>query len=218
MKGVINIKIFSKEKTQSLNDFLNIKDIKDNYLYTLDGQVILFIKVFPINIELLSDDELEVKMDANSIEFSNEQYPYKIIVIPRAVDISEHIREQEELKKTLDDEVCIKIINNQEGMYIGVPAIINKNGVKEILELKLNEEDQAKFNHSCDIMKDNIENELNKRANTWIQRLKNCELKSEVLEERDIILLIKSFTIPEFARTEGTDYADNIVKIKRKGV
>ena len=66
MKGVINIKIFSKENTQSLNDFLNIKDIKNNYLYTLDGQVILFIKVFPINIELLSDDELEVKMDANS--------------------------------------------------------------------------------------------------------------------------------------------------------
>ena len=48
--------------------------------------------------------------------------------------------------------------------------------------------------------------------------LKNCDLKSEVLEERDIILLIKSFTIPEFARTEGTDYADNIVKINRKGV
>lgn len=64
-----------------------------------------------------------------------------------------------------------------------------------------------------DNFKDNIENELNKRANTWIQRLKNCELKSEVLEERDIILLIKSFTIPEFARTEGTDYGDNTVSI-----
>lgn len=205
MKGVINIKIFSKEKTQSLNDFLNIKDIKDNYLYTLDGQVILFIKVFPINIELLSDDELEVKMDANSIEFSNEQYPYKIIVIPRAVDISEHIREQEELKKTLDDEVCIKIINNR---IIATTEIVeNKNIIENEFYIML-----------YDNAKDNIEYELNKRANSWINRLSNCELKSEVLEERDIILLIKSFTIPEFARTEGTDYADNIVKIKRKGV
>ena len=205
MKGVINIKIFSKENTQSLNDFLNIKDIKDNYLYTLDGQVILFIKVFPINIELLSDDELEVKMDANSIEFSNEQYPYKIIVIPRAVDISEHIREQEELKKTLDDEVCIKIINNR--IVATTEIVENKNIIENEFYIMI-----------YDNFKDNIENELNKRANTWIKRLKNCELKSEVLEERDIILLIKSFTIPEFARTEGTDYADNIVKIKRKGV
>lgn len=199
------IKLFNKEKKQSLNEFLNIKDIKDNYLYTLDGQVILFIKVFPINIELLSDDELEVKMDANSIEFSNEQYPYKIIVIPRAVDISEHIREQEELKKTLDDEVCIKIINNR---IIATTEIVeNKNIIENEFYIMI-----------YDNFKDNIENELNKRANNWIKRLKNCELKSEVLEERDIILLIKSFTIPEFARTEGTDYGDNIVKIKRKGV
>ena len=205
MKGVINIKIFSKKNTQSLNGFLNIKDIKDNYLYTLDGQVILFIKVFPINIELLSDDELEVKMDANSIEFSNEQYPYKILVIPRAVDISEHIREQEELKKTLDDEVCIKIINNR---IIATTEIVeNKNIIENEFYIMI-----------YDNFKDNIENELNKRANNWIKRLKNCELKSEILEEREIVLLIKSFTIPEFARTEGTDYADNIVKIKRKGV
>ena len=48
----------------------------------------------------------------------------------------------------------------QEGMYIGVPAIINKDGVKEILELKLNDEDQAKFNYSCEIMKENIEKEI----------------------------------------------------------
>ena len=45
-------------------------------------------------------------------------------------------------------------------MYIGVPAIINKNGVKEILQLKLNEEDQRKFDHSCEIMKENIEKEI----------------------------------------------------------
>jgi hypothetical protein len=69
-----------------------------------------------------------------------------------------------------------------------------------------------------DNYRDNIEHELNKRVNSWINRLNNCELKCEVLEEREIILLMKSFTIPEFARTEGTDYTDNIVKIKRKGV
>lgn len=206
MKEVILIiKPLQKNKIQSANEFLNIKDIKDNYLYTLDGQVILFIKVFPINIELLSDDELEVKMDANSIEFSNEQYPYKILVIPRAVDISEHIREQEELKKTLEDEVCIKIINNR--IVATTEIVENKNIIENEFYIMI-----------YDNCKDNIENELNKRANTWIQRLKSCDHKSEVLEERDIILLIKSFTIPEFARTEGTDYADNIVKIKRKGV
>ena len=80
MKEVILIlKLFQKEKTQSLNEFLNIKNIKGNFLYTLDEHVILFIKVNPMNIELLTDNELESKMDLEAIEFSTEQFPYKII-------------------------------------------------------------------------------------------------------------------------------------------
>ena len=69
-----------------------------------------------------------------------------------------------------------------------------------------------------DSNKDNIENELMKRANNWINRLKNCGYRSNLLYEREIILLIKSFTIPEFARSEGTDYDDNIVQIKGKEI
>lgn len=206
MKEVILIiKLFKNNKSQTLNEFLNIKDIKENYLYTLDGQIILFIKVYPINIELMSDEELEAKMDSGSIEFSNEQYPYKILVIPRAVDISEHIQEQEELKKTLDDDISIKIINNR---IIATSELVeNKNIIENEFYIMI-----------YDKNRENIEIELNKRANNWINRLKNCELSSEILEERDIILLIKSFTIPEFARSEGTDYRDNIVQINRKGV
>ena len=207
MKEVILIiKLFQKNKnTQSLNEFLNIKDIKGNYLYTLDEQVISFIKVNPMNIELLSDKELESKMDFASIEFSNEQFPYKIIVIPRAVDISDYIREQEELRNKLTNDVCIEIINNR--IISTTEMIENKNKIENEFYIMI-----------FDANKDNIEIELNKRANNWISRLKNCGLKSEILEERDIILLVKSFTIPEFARTEGTDYRDNIVQIKRKGV
>lgn len=206
MKEVILIKLFQRnKKIQSLNEFLNIKDIKDNYLYTLDEQVISFIKVNPMNIELLSDKELESKMDLSSIEFSNEQYPYKIMVIPRAVDISDYIREQEELKDKLTDDICIEIINNR---IISITEMIeNKNIIENEFYIMIFESN-----------KNNVEIELNKRANNWINRLKNCGLKSELLEERDIILLIKSFTIPEFARLEGTDYRDNIVQINRKGV
>lgn len=100
----------NKSNNQSLNEFLNIKNIKEHFLYSLDGQVIQFIKVEPINTGLLSEEELKSKMNLASIEFSEEQRPYKIIVIPRAVDISEFIREQEELKKVVNDDVSIEII------------------------------------------------------------------------------------------------------------
>ena len=82
-------------------------------MYTLDNQVISFIKVEPMNLELFSDEELETKMNLASIEFSNEQFPYKILVMPRLIDISEYIKEQEELKKQVENEVSIEIVNRR---------------------------------------------------------------------------------------------------------
>lgn len=71
------------------------------------------------------------------------------------------------VKAVLNNENSIATVSTyldnqygQSGVYIGVPAIINKDGVKELLELKLNEEDQEKFNHSCEIMKENLENSI----------------------------------------------------------
>ena len=63
---------------------------------------------------------------------------------------------------------------------------------------------------------ENAIDNLLKRANNWKQRFKNCDYETEILNKSDIILMIKSFTIPEFARKEGTDYRDNIVRIGRK--
>ena len=41
-------------------------------------------------------------------------------------------------------------------IYIGVPAIINSNGARELLELELNPEDQKKLNESCKILTENM--------------------------------------------------------------
>lgn len=41
----------------------------------------------------------------------------------------------------------------QDDVYIGVPAIINKDGVRELLKLELNKEEQEKLDSSCDLIK-----------------------------------------------------------------
>ena len=40
-----------------------------------------------------------------------------------------------------------------EGMYVGVPVIIGKNGVERVIEITLNEEEQNMFNHSVSAVK-----------------------------------------------------------------
>jgi L-lactate dehydrogenase len=41
----------------------------------------------------------------------------------------------------------------QEDVYIGVPAIINREGVRKVVELPLNEKEREQFNHSSETLK-----------------------------------------------------------------
>lgn len=53
----------------------------------------------------------------------------------------------------------------REGLYIGVPAVVNRKGIRETIVLHLNEVDQEKYNHSCDellrIIKETVDPILN---------------------------------------------------------
>ena len=65
------------------------------------------------------------------------------------------------VRAILDDENAIITVSTylengeygQNDVYIGVPAIINKNGVRELLKLDLNEKEQEKLNNSCNVIK-----------------------------------------------------------------
>ena len=117
-------------------------------------------------IDIMKDNSHPME-DLKKIHDGVWQAAYEIIDKKKATYYGIGMALNRLVKAVLNDENAILTVSTyqngeygQEGMYIGVPAIINKNGVKEILELKLNKEDQAKFNHSCEIMKENIKNEI----------------------------------------------------------
>ena len=67
----------------------------------------------------------------------------------------------------LDNENSILTISTllegeyeQDDIYIGVPAVINSNGVRELVELELNEEEKTKLNNSCTIIKGMIKDSI----------------------------------------------------------
>lgn len=59
-----------------------------------------------------------------------------------------------------DENVILTLSVHQDktyhnpGIYIGVPAIINRKGIQEIVKIPLNEVDQNKFNESCKTLSD----------------------------------------------------------------
>ena len=53
----------------------------------------------------------------------------------------------------------------QDDIYIGVPAIINSQGVRELLELDLNDVEQEKLNNSCNLIKEMRKQSIDKIIN-----------------------------------------------------
>jgi L-lactate dehydrogenase len=45
----------------------------------------------------------------------------------------------------------------QNDIFIGVPAVVNRDGVRQVVELKLNDEEQAKFVNSVNVLKKTME-------------------------------------------------------------
>ncbi len=74
------------------------------------------------------------------------------------------------VRAILDDENVILTVSvfqegqyGQEGFYIGVPAVVNRSGVREVVKIELNEEDQAKFDASCRVV-----SEINREINQYL--------------------------------------------------
>ena len=74
------------------------------------------------------------------------------------------------VKSVLDNDNSIVTVSTylkngeygQDDIYIGVPAVINKNGVRELLTLELSKEEQEKLDNSCKIIKEMREKSINK--------------------------------------------------------
>lgn len=196
-------RLLSNKKDISLNEFLNIADItEEGYVITIDGYILMFLNIKPQNFDLLSEQELENKMNYMSVEFSNEQYPYKILIMPKILDISDNIKEQETLKQMINNDKFIQIINNRIQFLLNL--VTNKEIIENEFYLVIWEKETEKSKI-----------ELQKRANNWMNRLRNCELQSEILSKDDIIYLIKFFNLQAY-KDEENDYENHITKIKRK--
>lgn len=77
------------------------------------------------------------------------------------------------VRAVLDDENSILTVSTylengeygQDDVYIGIPSIIGKNGVSELMVLQLSQEEQKKLENSCKIIKKMREDSIDKIIN-----------------------------------------------------
>lgn len=111
-------------------------------------------------IDIMEDNHHPVS-DLEKIYTKVQQAAYEIINRKKATYYGIGLGLTKIIKAILNDENEIQTVSTylegqygKQGIYIGVPTILNSQGAREILELKLSEEENQKFNHSCEIIEE----------------------------------------------------------------
>ncbi|MCI9287460.1 MAG: L-lactate dehydrogenase [Clostridia bacterium] len=105
--------------------------------------------------------------DLDKIYTDVQQAAYEIINKKKATYYGIGIALTRLIKAILGDQNAIMPVSmyqdgeyGHSGMFIGVPAIINRKGIKEMVKLNLDAEDQEKFDHSCELLSQIIKDQI----------------------------------------------------------
>ena len=184
---------FDRETAQ---EFINIKDINDKYLYTNEGNIMMYLRIDSISIDLYSKNEKEALMKSLTAELSEIQYPFKFIAVSRPVDISPIITNMQEM---------IKFSNDSQKELLK----------KEIIEMN-------NFALSGDIVErqfylviwekyqEGIEKEINRKAMLLTEKFTINNIGCEILNQREIMRFINLINNHYYAHLEDTDYSKDV--------
>lgn len=190
-----------KSKDLSCNLELNIKDIKENCLLTIDGYVMCYIKIYPVNLFLLSKKEIDTLINQLASELSGETKPFKFFSIARGIEVTELIDNLREIQNNTDNQISKMLLRQQ---------------ITELLKLALmgDRVERQVYFIIWDKHNEYAQKDMSKRCLDIQNKFANCNIKTEVLNEEKVIQLCNSFVNSNYAYKEDADYEDCIPLIK----
>lgn len=175
------------------NEFIRIKDIRQDLLYTTDNFVQTFIQVFPQNTRLKTKNEQTAIALSLARELSSETESFSFYLTNRPVDVSKMTDYQAELMmKETDTQIQGLIQKRIEGLNS-----LSNTGIslEEEIYIRIWTKD-----------KDGAEDILNQRKNRLSQKLLNAGFKTKFLTEKEVQQLCDSFTNSDTTTEESQVY------------
>ena len=77
---------------QTAQEFVNVREIQNDLLYTIDGNAFAYVKIDGISLELFSDREIEILGNSCAQSLSKYEFPYKFLAVSRRVDFAKTIQ------------------------------------------------------------------------------------------------------------------------------
>ncbi len=173
-------------------EFVNVKDITDKYLYTRDGLVFTYIRIYPISPDLLSRREKRTLTRQLTAEISAEPFKFGFMALSRPVDISPLIKEYSELLADSSDSIQKEILKSE------MQAMSNYALSGEVVERQFYIKIWEKYSEGA-------ENDLQKRAFSILGYFTAVNINGEILKEDDIVRLSNLITNPAYVHIESTN-------------
>lgn len=171
---------------------MNVKDIKEQYLYTNDGMILMFLRIPSISIDLYSKIEKRTLMKQLTAELSDLQYPFKFLAVSRPIDISPLILDMQSRLKMADD--VRKELLRQEILEMSGYALSG-----EIVERQFYISIWEKY-------EEGIEREISRRASLLSEKFSMNGIHCENLKEKEIIRLMNIVNNPSYIHLEDTAF------------
>jgi hypothetical protein len=191
-------------RTQTANEFVNVRDVRGPLLYGRDGTAFAFLRIQPFSLDLLSPGEKEKKIKSFAAEFSAEKKGFKFFSISRPVDISGLSARLAALLTEVSDPAQKDLLNNE---------------IREVSAFALTGEVTERQFYL--ILWEHIENdgekELLRRARELENRFSGCEIAAELCGQGTVIRLLNLFANPNYAHLEDDEAETSIPFIAAKG-
>lgn len=196
-KGKSKISDLESLEQKTANEFVNVKDIKDRYLYTRDNYIIMYIKINPISIDLLSEREKKLLCKTLTAELSSEQKPYKFLAVSRPVDISSLINEYTGIIANTADQKQKDLLRNE--MLVMSNYALSGDVVERQFYIMLWEK-----------YEEDIERDISKRCYEFQSKFESGNVHCEILKQQDIIRLCNLVNNSAYSNIEDSEFQATI--------
>ncbi len=159
---------------RAISEAINV-DQKSIYAYALgehgESQMVAWSAVTiagkPL-FELMKEKDKYSKLDLKELAYKGRRGGWDVLEGKGSTEFGIGTALAEVARAVLCDEHRVLPVSvylngeyGQNDVYASVPAVLGRNGVEEIIELKMNDEEKKLFDESCNVMKKNYELALN---------------------------------------------------------
>ena len=172
---------------KTAQDFINVKDLGDKCLYTIDGYTFAYIRIHGVSLELYSTNELKQTSRDIASGLSKLTEPWKYISVSRPVDV----------QRTL------QLYNELYSQASGGKRALLKHEMLELADM-VERGDTLERQHYIIIWgKGESEKNIVKRAQEIAKIFSSAKISAEILDKSGIAELCNLVNIPAYVHLEN---------------